>query len=331
MKVGITYNLKSEVEQLDPSHPRVEDMFEEFDSPETIEAICAALENMGHECLRLGYGRGALEKILGNRVDFVFNIAEGYYGRSREAHIPALLEMLEIRYSGPGPLAAALSLDKVSAKKVAAGSGITTPEYFAIFPDEAFSCEKVKFPVILKPAYEGSSIGIRRDSKVESEDGFKKKLAWLMANYPHQPIIAERFIGGREFTVAVIGNKEPEIMGIMEIIPKDHDLKNFIYSLEVKRDYLRKVDYSCPPKISDLLRGRLGQAALCLYRTFGCRDVSRFDFRVDKHETHYFLEVNTLPGLHPVSSDIVIMARLKGVGYNQLIERIFKHALERYN
>ncbi len=331
MKVGITYNLKSEVEELDPSHPRVEDMFEEFDSPETIEAICAALEKMGHECVRLGYGRDALEKILSSRLDFVFNIAEGYYGRSREAHIPALLEMLGIRYSGPGPLAAALSLDKIMAKKMAAGSGVATPEFFAIFPGEEFGLENIRYPVILKLAYEGSSIGIRQDSKAEDDEAFKKKLVWLMANYPHQPIIAEKFIGGREFTVAVMGNNHPEVMGIMEIIPKDRDLENFIYSLEVKRDYLRKVDYSCPPRISELLRKRLEQSALHLYHIFGCRDVSRFDFRIDRHETPCFLEVNTLPGLHPVSSDIVIMARLMGVEYNQLIERIFKHALERYN
>lgn len=331
MKVGITYNLKSEVQALDPSHPRVEDMFEEFDSPETIEAICAALEKMGHECVRLGYGRSALEKVLASRVDFVFNIAEGYYGRSREAHIPALLEMLEIRYTGPGPLAAGLSLDKISAKKVVAGSGVATPEFMSIFPEEEFNLENIEFPVILKPAYEGSSIGIRQDSKVGNIDDFRKKLAWLRANYPHQPVVAEKFIGGREFTVAVIGNQQPEILGIMEIVPRDTKLEDFIYSLEVKRDYLRRVEYRCPPDLGGLLRGRLEQAALHLFRTFGCRDVSRFDFRLDAYDTPYFLEVNTLPGLHPVSSDIVILARLKGIGYDQLIERIFKHALERYN
>ncbi|MBU0672719.1 MAG: ATP-grasp domain-containing protein [Candidatus Margulisbacteria bacterium] len=331
MKIGITYNLKSEVEQLEPSQPRVEDMFEEFDSPETIDALCGAIEKMGHECVRLGFGRPAIEKILNSQIDFVFNIAEGCQGCSREAHIPALLEMLDIRYSGPGPLAAGLSLDKISAKKIAAGSGAATPEYFAIFPGQEFKTENIRYPLILKPAYEGSSIGIRQDSKVENDDAFRNKLNWLRANYPLQPVMAERFIGGREFTVAVIGNTDPEILGIMEVMPQDGDLKNFIYSLEVKRDYLQKVRYSCPPKVNKLLREQLGRAALHLFRAFNCRDVSRFDFRTDEHETPYFLEVNTLPGLHPVSSDIVIMARLKGMEYDQLIERIFKHALERYN
>lgn len=331
MRVGITYNLKTEVELLDPSHPRIEDMYEEFDSPETIEAICKVLEGMGHECVRLGYGRAASEKLIGARVDFVFNIAEGYYGRSREAHMPALLEMLEIRYSGPGPLAAALTLDKINAKRVAVGSGVDTPSFLVLSNNAQPDLNGVKYPVILKLAYEGSSIGLRKDSKVRDEESLKKKVAWLQANYPKQPIIAERFIGGREFTVGVIGNNDPEILGIMEIIPMDEKLSEFIYSLEVKRNYLEKVRYECPPKISDSLRDRLGKAALQLYAAFGCRDVSRFDFRIDEHGSPYFLECNALPGLHPVSSDIVIMARLKGIEYPQLIERIFKQALERYN
>jgi len=331
MKVGITYNLKSEVEILDPSHPRVEDMFEEFDSPETIEAICKVIEGMGHECVRLGYGRSALEKLLGAKVDFVFNIAEGYYGRSREAHIPAMLDMLEVRYSGPGPLAAALTLDKINAKRVAAGSAVATPPFEIIEDGNHADFAGIKYPVILKLAYEGSSIGLRNDSKVKDVKGLKKKLTWLQANYPKQPVLAEKFVGGREFTVGVIGNQELEILGIMEIIPKAIKLKDFIYSLEVKRNYLEKVKYECPPKISDGLRNKLEKAARLLFAAFGCRDVSRFDFRIDEKGDPYFLECNALPGLHPVSSDIVIMARLKGVEYPQLIERIFKNALERYN
>lgn len=331
MRIGLTYNLKSEVEQLEPSRPRVEDMYEEFDSPETIEAICQALEKLGHECVRLGYGRPAIEKLLASQIDMVFNIAEGHSGRSREAQIPALMEMLNIRFTGPGPLAAALSLDKIMAKKVAAGSGITTPRYIAIFPEDENSGKGLDYPLILKPAYEGSSVGIREDSKVADAEGFQEKLTWLRANYPQQPVIAERFINDREFTVGVIGNKDPQVLGIMEIKPKDTPLEEFIYSLEVKRDYLKRVEYCCPAEISDQLRRKLERAALHLFHIFGCRDISRFDFRIDRSESPYFLEVNTLPGLHPVSSDIVIMARLLGIEHDDLIGRIFKCALERYN
>ncbi len=332
MKVGITYNLKSEIEALDTDFLRAEDMFEEFDAPETIDAISSAIGNMGHECVRLGFGRPALEKILKDRVEFVFNIAEGYFGRARESHMPALLEMLRIPHTGPDPMAAVLSLDKIMAKSIASGAGVATPAHVVFWPNEEEALEGLpEFPLIPKLAYEGSSIGIREHSKVGDRDELLGQIAWLRENYPPQPIIVERFIGGREFTVGVIGNEDPEILGIMEIIPRDVEIEDFLYSLEVKRNYLTRVKYSCPADVNEFLKKRLEAAALRLYFTFGCRDISRFDFRIDEYGTPHFLEVNTLPGLHPVSSDIVIMCRLRGIEYGELIKRIFNHARARYN
>ena len=330
MKIGLTYNLKNEALKLEDSRPRTEDMYEEFDSEETIHALCGVFKDLGHECLKLGFGQLAIEKILKEKPDLVFNIAEGYYGRSRESQMPALLEMLEIPYSGPGPFAAALSLDKISAKKMALHSGVSTPRFVEIGLDGLEEMEGLSFPVMVKPAYEGSSIGIREDSRVENLSDLEKKLDWLNRNYPEQPILVESFVAGREFTVAVIGNKEPEILGIMEIIPKDTPLEEFIYSLEVKRDYLKRVSYSVDFTLEESVRQKLENAALRLFRVFGCRDISRFDFRIDDSGEPQFLEANTLPGLHPVSSDIVIMARLKGIEYSGLIERILGLALERH-
>lgn len=330
MKVGITYNLKSEITSLEATRPRTEDMAEEFDSPETIQAIRKALEEMGHRCLMLGYGKSAIEKILKDRPDFVFNIAEGYYGRSREAHMPALLEMLNIPFFGPGPLTAGISLDKICAKKLASTVKIPTPKFIEIEPDGPCDLQGLAFPLMIKPAYEGSSIGIRQDSKVDNESDLNKKIKWLKDNYPDQPIVIEQFVAGREFTVGVIGNRYPKILGLMEIIPRDIDLENFIYSLEIKRNYKEKVYYSCRPEISDFTRKQLEHSALKLFKVFGCRDISRFDFRLDEFSVPQFLELNTLPGLNPDSSDIVIMAKLKGVEYRELIKNIFELALERY-
>ncbi|MFC1767261.1 D-alanine--D-alanine ligase [Candidatus Margulisiibacteriota bacterium] len=332
MKVGITYNLKTEVELLDQSQPLAEDMYEEFDSPETINAIRDVIVGLGHECVMLGYGKPAVEKIMKieGDLDIVFNIAEGYFGRSRESHIPALLEMLEIPYTGSGALAAGLTLDKTLAKKIISISGVHTPPFYTIWPDEHFNYNVVDYPSIVKLAYEGSSKGIRQDSKVTNKSELKKKVKWLQKNYMDQPILVEKFMPGREFTVGVIGNDKPKILGIMEIIPKNTKLEDFIYSLEVKRNYLQEVEYTCPPKISDLLRGRLERAALRVYKAFNCCDVSRIDFRTDGRNIPYFLEINVLPGLHPVSSDLVIMARLLGISYNDLVKSIFNTAVERY-
>ncbi len=323
MRVGITYNLKSDV-QGDHSVPLVEDMYEEFDSPETINAIGNVLKGLGHDPVPLGFGPAVAEKVMAEKIDLVFNIAEGYSGRSREAQIPALLEMLNIPYTGPNPMTAALTLDKIASKKMALACGVATPACAVIGePGE------VKFPAIIKLAYEGSSKGIRQSSKVFNAAELDKQAAWLKTNYPEQPILVEEFIPGREFTVGVIGNEDPEILGIMEIVPKNKALNDFIYSLEVKRDYLAQVDYFCPPKIDEQLKNRLAEAALRLYKIFECRDISRFDFRVDGKGDPYFLEVNTLPGLHPVSSDIVIMARLRRIAYAELIKRIFELAAAR--
>jgi D-alanine-D-alanine ligase len=330
MKVGITYNLKSEISELEATRPRTEDMAEEFDSPETIQAIRKVLEEMGHSCQLLGYGQKAIEKILKDRPDFVFNIAEGYYGRSREAHMPALLEMLDIPFSGPGPLTAGISLDKICAKKLALSVKIPTPGFVEVEPDIPYDLQNLAFPLIVKPAYEGSSIGIRQDSKVDNEQDLNKKIKWLKKNYPGQPVVIEQFIAGREFTVGVLGNRYPKILGVMEIIPRDIDLENFVYSLEVKRNYKEKIHYSLKSQISDFTRKQLEHSALKLFKVFGCRDISRFDFRIDDFGVPQFLEVNTLPGLNPLSSDLVIMALLKGMGYGELIKRIFELAMERY-
>jgi len=325
VKIGLTYNVKQAGSFAGP-----EDAFEEFDAPETIEKIISVLNNLGHECVALGFGRSALQKVLEQNIDFVFNIAEGEFGRSREAHMPALLEMLGIPYSGPDPLTAALTLDKIMAKKIAADCNVCVPGHFIIENIDNFNFSLLNFPVVIKLAYEGSSKGLRRASKVYNSEQLIKQYYWLKENYPEQPIIAEQFISGREVTVGVIGNAEPKALGIMEIKPLNEKLSDFLYSLEVKRNYLKEVEYVCPPNIGGWLKDRVEQISLKLYKMFGCRDISRFDFRVDSDGSLYFLEVNPLPGLNPVSSDIVIMANLLSISYEHLIGKILDSALGRH-
>jgi D-alanine-D-alanine ligase len=141
--------------------------------------------------------------------------------------------------------------------------------------------------------------------------------------------LVEEFIDGDELTVGVIGNSPPEIIGIMRVVPK---LPNghFVYSLEVKRDYLRQVRYECPALLPEAVLCRVREAALSAYRVLGCRDVARVDFRL-RDGIPYFLEVNPLPGLNPESSDLVILAKLAGWSYPQLIQRIVEVALKRHS
>src|SRR5213078_934841 len=165
MRIGITYDLKAD----GPVRPDLPDDFqEEFDSPDTVEAIASVLGGLGHRVERLGDGRELLERLLADPPDFVFNIAEGQgVGRSREARVPAVLEMLGIPYSGSDPLTLAVTLDKDCAKRLVQSAGLAVPRGVLVHSPKSrvqspIADPGLSFPLIVKPAWEGSSKGIRR-------------------------------------------------------------------------------------------------------------------------------------------------------------------------
>jgi D-alanine-D-alanine ligase len=333
MRIGITYNLKSDVDNIRPQHLLVEDAFEEFDAPQTIDAIAAVLEQNGHSVIRLGWGKAAMKRLLLEEADFVFNISEGYWGRNREAQIPAVLEMLDIPYSGSDPLALSVTLDKVTAKKILYYSAIKTPNYCVVntLADIDIADVQLRYPMFVKPAWEGSSKGIQHNSKVADKEELKACIEYLLKGYPDQPALVEEYIAGREFTVGVLGNESPYVLGVMEILPAAKDEEDFFYSREVKRDWTNRVVYHCPPKgIDPFLKKDLERIAKEAFAAFGCRDVCRVDLRVDELGKVYLLEINPLPGLSPEYADLVIMARAVGWTYEKLIMTIFNHALARY-
>ena len=182
------------------------------------------------------------------------------------------------------------------------------------------------FPVILKPAWEGSSKGIRNRCLVERAEDLAGTLEALCRDYL-QPILIEEYIQGEEVTVGIVGNESPTIIGVMQVRSTE-PVENFVYSLEVKRDFRRQVRYDCPPALPEDVIQSVTRAALNAYRVLGCRDVARVDFRV-RAGVPYFLEINPLPGLNPQSSDLVIMAKLCGWSYPQLIESILSAAFDR--
>jgi D-alanine-D-alanine ligase len=327
MNVGITFNLKQSG-PLDPSLP--DDFQEEFDSPQTIEAIARVLRGMGHNVRLLGDGREFLEKVLADPPDFVFNFAEGTgVSRSREARVPAVLEMLGIPFTGSDPLTMALTLDKDAAKTVVAAAGVAVPGGYALAAHESLGdvpAGRLLFPLVAKPAWEGSSKGIRNKSLVTSPPELVDVVADLRRDH-RQTILLEEFIPGDELTVGVYGNEPPTVLGIMRVVPRrPNDL--FIYSLEVKRDYKNHVTYECPAKLASADIAALERDALRVYRALGCRDIARVDFRL-KAGVPYFLEVNPLPGLNPIESDLVLLANGIGWTYERLIQTIFEAACAR--
>ncbi|MHC5544027.1 D-alanine--D-alanine ligase family protein, partial [Singulisphaera rosea] len=289
------------------------------------------------EVALLGDGRAFLEQVLAAPPDFVWNLAEGEgIGRSREARVPAVLEMLGIPYSGSDPFTLAVSLDKDAAKRLVRGADVEIPRGLSI-PSERSASDIPSIladsglggvaTLILKPAFEGSSKGIRARCLAETPEEAVELFKTLAHDY-RQPILIEEFIAGDEVTVGLTGNGDSlQVLGAMRIRPKVRD-DRFIYSLEVKRDWDERVAYETPARLEDDVQRRLLHSARSAYVALGCRDVARIDYRI-RAGIPYFIEANPLPGLAPDWSDLVILARGVGLGYPELIRRILDSALAR--
>jgi len=323
VRIGFTYDLKGSggAEGIDDE--------EEYDSPETIDAIAAVFEGLGHRVLRLGSGRSALERLLqGGAPDLVFNIAEGRSpSRSREAQLPAVLEMLGIPFIGSDAFSLAVSLDKDCAKRLVASAGVATPAWvLARGGERAADFAALGLPCIVKPAWEGSSKGVLGPSLVREHERVPEVAAELVARY-RQPALVEEFIDGDELTVGVVGNDPPEVLGILRVLPRDAR-GPFVYDLEVKRDWERRVTYEAPAALPPAVEAAVRRAALAAFDVLGCRDLARIDFRL-KGGVPYFLEANPLPGLSPISGDLVILARGLGIAHEELVARVLDAACAR--
>ena len=334
MRIGIAFDLIP----IESGGDGPDDRFEEFDRLETVEAIAEVLRGEGHDVALLGDGRELLRRVLDDPPDFVWNLAEGQgVGRSREARVPAALEMLGIPYSGSDPLTLAVSLDKDVSRRLVRSRGVRIPKATLVTPGAdpgateravgvVFS-DAADYPVIVKPAFEGSSKGIRGRCLAEGAAEAVAAAIRLAGEY-EQPVLVEEFIDGDEVTVGLVGNGEQvEVVGVMRIVPKGSAAR-FVYSLEVKRDWRRRVDYEAPALLSAEVMRRLIEEARLAFDALGCRDLARIDFRF-RDDLPYFIEANPLPGLAPATSDLVILARGHGLDHADLIRKVLRAALDR--
>src|SRR5204863_1261931 len=191
----------------------------------------------------------------------------------REAHVPSACEMLGVPFTHSDPLTCALTLDKEMAKRVAASSGVPTPRFAVVDSVEAAARVDLRFPVMAKPCWEGSSMGIRRSSRAETPAALCAEVERLLVGYA-QPVLVEEFCPGDELTVGVLGTgASARAIGVMAIVPKRARREEFVYSLEVKRDFENEVEYQCPPRLDAALVARVEAVALGAYRALRCRDV----------------------------------------------------------
>ncbi|MGE5309337.1 MAG: D-alanine--D-alanine ligase family protein [Deltaproteobacteria bacterium] len=327
MRVGLTYDLKTDYEfkKDDPA-----DANAEFDHPSTIDVISKAIEDCrGYETKRIGNVNRLIENIdnLKADVDVVFNISEGMFGRNRESQVPMILEMAGIPFVGADGLSLAVSLDKVMAKKIFIADGIPTPRFFEVKSPAELELDHMKFPLFVKPRFEGSSKGLSEASRVADMEGLKKQVEFITSTYK-QPALVEEFISGEEYTVAVLGNGEPVAMPVVQIkIDGKLDLKDTFYTFgHIKDD---SVEYVCPAPCSEALKKKLSELAIKTYKAIECRDFGRVDFRVDAKGNPYVLEINPLPSLS-TEDTFMFIAKALGITFEEMLCRILDNAVTRY-
>lgn len=281
----------------------------------------------------------AYEKFKNVRPEIVFNFAECANGISREAQIPAMLDMLNIPYTGSDPLTLTTCLDKARTKEVLTYYNIPNAKFLLVQNIEDLQNFNLKFPVMIKPVAEGSGKGIFNSSFINSIVDLEERLASNLENYK-QPFIIEEYLPGREFTVALLGNdSETEVLPIVEI--------NFselpeglipIYSYEAKwvadtRDNPLDI-FTCPAQIDKQLEDKIKNVALRTFKTLRCKDWSRIDIRLDADGEPNIIEINPIPGILPDPSDNSCFpkaARAAGLSYEEMINKVLITAAKRHN
>ena len=329
MKVALTYNLKKK----DETKPV--DYFSECDSEETIDAIVLALETKGHavEAIDVEYP-SLFSYFRKNRVDMVFNIAEGKRGKFRESEVPAILDYLDIPYTGSNTFSLALALNKALTKKILKAENIPTPRFQVFVKGNEELAPDLKFPLIVKPNCEGSAKGINISNVVSTQDLLFKKIKETLDLY-RQEVLVEEFIEGKELTVGILENGKTIILPILEIdFSTCKNSGEYFYSWRMK-EYQGNMElgttptFYCPARLDKHTEAFVKETALKTHHAVGCLDISRTDIRLSKDNTPYVLEINPLPGLDPRESNFSIMAYAAGMKYEDLIEAILMSASKR--
>ena len=325
----------------------VDDVYAEWDSPETIDAVAHALAEYG-DVIPLEATPEFPERLRAERPDIVFNIAEGLHGPNRESHVPAICEFFNLPYCGSDPFTLSLCLHKARTKEFLSVRGIRTAPFTLIESESDLAdylaakrsrlpWPSASAPVFVKPVQEGSSKGITERSFVRSREELEEQCRFLLETYD-QPVIAESFLPGAEFTCGVLGNGATARM----LPPVAIDFRSLpegalpIYGFEAKWVWDtpdQPLDiFECPARIDARLHSAIEEVVLHAYRALGCRDWARIDVRLDADDVPNIVEVNPLPGILPKPEDNSCLpkaARAAGLSYDELIQACLRHAAQR--
>lgn len=325
LRVGFAYNEKRITPGTDPAT----DTEVEYDAPKTLDFIRQAIASYGHEVVDLEATPEFPALTAVADVDVVFNVAEGIRGRSREASIPAILELADIPYTGSDAATMALTLDKGLAKRIVRDSGVRTPRWVLLESGKERLNADFPFPMIVKPVAEGSSKGVLKNSVVHNEGELREVAGEIIKRY-RQPALVEEFMPGREFTVALLGENRPRVLPPMEILFGAKTGKYPIYTYQHKLEPVEDIRYQAPALIDDKLRNDIERVARRAWAALDCRDVARIDIRLDAEGRANFIECNPLPGLTPGWSDLCLIAQSVNIDYRTLIGEIMSGAIRRF-
>ncbi len=277
-------------------------------SLESGQAVAKALAARGYavDTVDAGHDIAAALAALEPRPDAVFNALHGRWGE--DGNVQGVLNILGLPYTHSGLLASAMAMDKVVAKRLFAAAGITCPDGVVVDLDRALAGRVMEPPYVIKPINEGSSVGVHIVMEGDNYPGLDRA-AWMFGDQ----VLVERYIPGRELTVVVMGDRP---LGVTELRPH----RGF-YDYEAKYTD-GKTTHLCPAPLPDEISRRAMDAALDAHRALGCRGVSRADLRYDDHEGElgrlYLLEVNTQPGMTPLSL-VPEQAAMRGIDFGALV------------
>ncbi len=297
-------------------------------------SVMKALSSLGHKPLEYHANLNLFKRFKSekHKLDLVFNLVDdGFYSKSKlEPHVPAILDLLGIRYTGSNYVGLSLCANKARAKKIMNYHKIPTPRFQIFYKSDEKICD-LRFPLIVKPVEEDSSVGIRSDSVVKNKTDLRNKIRTVLKDYK-QGALVEEFIEGREFNVGVLGDKKKLVLPVSEIsfegFPKD---KPKIINYDAKWNK-ETIEYTTTnrifPNISDNLRQKLIECSMAAGDALLCRDYYRVDFRVDVRGRPYVLEVNPNPDISE-DAGLAGMAAQAGLNYAQMIDYIIRSARKR--
>ena len=298
-----------------------DERYGEFEGPDTIQAVTAALERLGANVELIDVGPDIYYQLDKRKahIDLVFNNTEGLEEKElREAIVPFFCEHLHIPYTGSSPKTFINKMDKATAKRIVAYDGVPTARFQLMVPGDQLG--DLSFPLMVKPYSEGTSIGISQKSKVHDVSELEHAVNSVYTQF-NEAALVEEFLPGKEYTIGLIGQY---VLPVLEI-----DFTKIPGQPHVRDPHVKDIENPYITHLAWTDKAReYAKIAIEAHESLEVRDYNRMDFR-ERDDQLYFLEANVIPGLHPTEADLTTMCRHAGVAHNDMIALIVQAAVQR--